>query len=58
MWEIEQLKLKNKLFAKIKIQNFEFEAPHRNIFNINWNFLARTYFYILLQTFYNIGHAI
>ena len=28
MWKIELLKIKKKLLAKIKIQNFEFEAPH------------------------------
>ena len=28
-------KKKKNLFVKIKIQNFEFEAQHTNIFNIN-----------------------
>ena len=32
MWEIEQLKVKKKLFRKIKIRNFEFEARHTKIF--------------------------
>ena len=40
MWEIEQLKIKKKMFAKIKNKNFKFEDPHRKIFNINWDFLA------------------
>ena len=47
MWEIEQLKIKKKkkkLLAKIEIQNFEFGALHTKTFNINWIFLAKTYF--------------
>ena len=44
MWKIEQLKIKKKLLAKIKIQNFEFEAPHIKRFSINWDFWAKTYF--------------
>ena len=27
----------------MKIQNFGFEVPHTKNFNINWNFLAKTY---------------
>ena len=51
----------------MKIQNFEFEAPapphththtHTQSLNIDWNFLAKTYFCTSLQTFYNVGHAI
>ena len=57
MWKIGQLKIKKKLLEKIKIQNFEFEAPHIKRFSINWNFWAKTYF-CTSQTFYNIGHAI
>ena len=33
MWKIEQLKIQKQekiLLTKIKIQNFEFEAPHTN----------------------------
>ena len=29
MQKTEQLKIKKKLFAKIKNQNFKFEDPHR-----------------------------
>ena len=35
MSEIEPFTIKKKLFSKIKIQNFEFEAPHTKLFNIN-----------------------
>ena len=41
MWKIEQLKTQKKKkkkkknwLAKIKIQNFEFETPHKKSFNI------------------------
>ena len=49
MWEIEQLKIKKKkkkkkLLAKIEIQSLEFGALHTKTFNINWIFLAKTYF--------------
>ena len=37
---------------KLKIQNFEFEASHRNIFNNIWDFLVKLHFCILLQLFY------
>ena len=46
MWEIEQLK--KILLGKIKIQNVEYEAPYTKVFKINWNFLAKIYFYFLL----------
>ena len=49
---------KKKLLAKTKIQNFKFEAPHTKSFNINWNFLPKTYFWTSLQTFYNIGYVV
>ena len=59
MWEIEQLKIKKKkILAKIKIQNFEFYAPHTKCFNINGNFLAKTYLCTSLETFCNIGYVI
>ena len=46
---------------KIKIQNFEFEVPHTKSFNINWNFLAKTYlqyYYIqyYIQYYYYISY--
>ena len=50
MWEIEQLKIQNSKkkkknwLAKIKIQNFVFEAPHAESFNINWNQWDKTCF--------------
>ena len=58
MSKTEQLRIKKKLFPKIKIQNFEFEVPQTKLFNINQNFLAGIYLYIILQTFYTIGYAI
>ena len=39
---------KKNLVTEIKIQEFEFEAPHTKVFEINRNFLAEMYFYILL----------
>ena len=35
MSKTEQLRIKKKLFPKIKIQNFEFEVPQTKLFNIN-----------------------
>ena len=39
-------KKKKKLLAKKekKKKNFEYEAPYTKSLNINWNFLAKTYF--------------
>ena len=36
------------MLTKKKIQKFEFEGPHTKIFIINWKFLAKICFYILL----------
>ena len=46
MWEIKQLKIKKNCWQKNKKknQNFEFGAPHTKRFNMNWNFLPKTYF--------------
>ena len=44
----EQLKIQKNICWQKKIQNFEFEAPHTKSFNINWDFCAKTYFYISL----------
>ena len=57
MREIKNLKINKKLFAKIKIQNFESEALHTNIFKINCNILTKVYFCVLL-TLHAIGHTI
>ena len=47
MWETEQPKIQKKN-CENKNSKFEFEAPHTNILNINWNLLAKIHFYILL----------
>ena len=40
----QKKKKKNCWRKKKKKKNFEYEAPYTKSLNINWNFLAKTYF--------------